>query len=142
MPGLKLLVIPPTPWTKLPNVILDRHMPELRDTELRVLLVLLRQTTGRGRDGRTVSLSYRTLMRRTGRQSEAIAKALRSLRAKGLIHSARSPMESPARFPKEVTSGSEPHVKDKKIKEQRQSAAYPQVIANRRKDRAGGWEHT
>lgn len=61
-------------------------MPTLRDTELRVLLVVLRSTVGWNREGVAVSLTYRTLVRRTGRQSEAIAAALRSLEAKGLVH--------------------------------------------------------
>jgi predicted transcriptional regulator len=61
-------------------------MPSLKDTELRILLVLIRQTIGWQRDGRPVVLSYKTLMKKTGRHSEAIAKALHALREAGLIH--------------------------------------------------------
>ncbi len=64
-------------------------MPPLRDTELRLLLVLLRQTVGWNQDGRAVILPYRTLIRRTGRQSDAIAKALESLARRELIHISR-----------------------------------------------------
>ncbi len=74
----------------MPNPVLDRLLPELKDTELRVLLVLIRQTFGWNRPYRPVILSYRTLKARTGRESEAIAKAIRSLRARGLIHTTRS----------------------------------------------------
>lgn len=61
-------------------------MPTLKDTELRVLLVLLRQTVGWQKTGRPVVIPYRSLKKRTGRQSEAIAGALRSLRDRELIH--------------------------------------------------------
>jgi len=70
----------------VPNVLLDRLMPELRDTELRVLLVLLRETTGWNRGGQAVSLPYRLLARRTGRHSEALVSAVASLERRGLVH--------------------------------------------------------
>lgn len=76
----------PSHWTRTPNLLVDRLLPELKDTELRVLLVLLRQTVGWNRAGRPVMVSYRTLIARTGRQSEAIAKALAALAARRLIH--------------------------------------------------------
>lgn len=66
-------------WTKTPNRLLDQLLPTLRDTELRVLLVLLRHTVGWNRPDRVVTMPYGLLISRTGRQSEAISKALRSL---------------------------------------------------------------
>lgn len=89
---------PNVPWTKAPNVLLDILLPSLRDTELRVLLILLRQTVGWNREGRPVILSYKTLMKRTGRHSEAIANALTSLSTKGLIQMRRTKL--PPRFRK------------------------------------------
>lgn len=87
MPRMKLqLPEPTTPWTKIPNHLLDNLMPRLKDTELRVLLVLLRQTVGWQKSGRPIVIPYRSLKKRTGRQSEAIAGALRSLRDRELIH--------------------------------------------------------
>lgn len=80
-------------------------MPELRDTELRLLLVLLRQTTGWNREGRPVILSYRTLSRRTGRQSEALARGLDSLRDRKLILGPRTKMQR--RFRNSKMDGSE-----------------------------------
>lgn len=71
----------------VPNPVLDALLPDLKDTELRVLLVLVRQTFGWNRPHRPVVLSYRALKERTGRESEAIARAIGSLRARGLIHS-------------------------------------------------------
>lgn len=75
-----------TPWTKVPNALTDRLMPTLRDTELRVLLTLIRSTTGFNRDGMPVPLTYRRLMLLTGRRGEAVGKALEALSERGLIH--------------------------------------------------------
>jgi phage replication O-like protein O len=98
MPRLTL-TIPnrPSAWTKTPNELVDRLMPTLGDTELRILLFLVRQTAGWNRPGSAVTLTYRTLTARTGRRSEAVSNALRSLAAKGLIHSAG---RRSRRFPK------------------------------------------
>jgi len=86
-----------TPWTKIPNVLADRLLPGLSDTELRVLIVLIRATTGWRRDGRSVELTYRNLTRLTGRHTEALSRAIASLGEKGLIHVLGG---RPSRFPK------------------------------------------
>lgn len=87
MPRIRLLLpIGRSSWTKVPNRLLDRLLPELRDTELRILLHLIRQTAGWQREGKEVRLTYRQLMEATGRRSEAVASALASLRSRGLIH--------------------------------------------------------
>lgn len=77
--------------TSVPNDLLYRVMPMLRDTELRVLLVAVRQTLGwqsgtnparrKERDWLTQS----QLMRRTGRASGAVAHAVDALVQAGLI---------------------------------------------------------
>ncbi len=72
-------------WTKVPNILLDRLMPELSDTELRVLLAVIRRTTGWGREGRAVVLRYRELKAVTGRHSEAISKAVKGLSESSLL---------------------------------------------------------
>lgn len=91
MPRIKLnLPRPLTPWTKVPNHLIQVLLPTLTDTELRILLILLRQTTGWNKPNATVVLPYRKLMVRTGRSSETVWKAVQSLRTKGLIHSARA----------------------------------------------------
>ena len=71
--------------TPVPNDLLDRVMPTLRDTELRVLLVVVRQTLG-WQDGPDPSrrkerdwLTQSQLMRRTGRASEAVSSAVDGL---------------------------------------------------------------
>lgn len=103
----------------MPNLVLDTLLPELKDTELRVLLVLIRQTLGWNRPTRPVILSYRTLKARTGRESEAIAKAIRSLRTRGLIHTTGSSAHKPVRLPGLGDMKSEgQHYKDSKKKEQ------------------------
>ena len=71
--------------TPVPNDLLDRVMPAHRDTELRVLLVVVRQTLG-WQDGPDPSrrkerdwLTQSQLMRRTGRASEAVSAAVDGL---------------------------------------------------------------
>ena len=77
--------------TPVPTVLLDKVMPELRDTELRVLLVVVRQTLGWqvGKDPRLRKerdwLTQSQLMRRTGRASGAVARAVDALVRRGLI---------------------------------------------------------
>jgi hypothetical protein len=67
--------------TPFPNVLLDECMYRLRDTEWRVLCVVVRQTIGwiiPGTNERKESdwLTHRQLRRRTGRSSAAISRAL------------------------------------------------------------------
>ena len=69
----------------MPNHLMDQLMPSLRDTELRVLLVLIRYTIGWKAPREHAFLTYGFLCRRTGRQSEAIARAIRNLERLGLI---------------------------------------------------------
>lgn len=84
-------------WHPVPVRLVDEVMPGLRDTELRVLLVVLRQTWGWRANGPAGSgahdaahkrrdwLSHRQLCRRTGRGSDAVSAAVGSLTASGLI---------------------------------------------------------
>lgn len=96
-----------TPWTRTPNVVIDRLMPGMKDTEVRILLVLLRSTVGWNRDEHSVKLSYRMLIQRTGRSSEAISKALKELDRKGLIHIVRSKRPADRKISKASASDSE-----------------------------------
>lgn len=90
MPRLKLNVRSPlTNWTRVPNYLIQTVMPTLSDTELRILLIMLRQTVGWNRPDRTIVVPYRKLMVWTGRSSETVWKAVHSLAAKGLIHTSR-----------------------------------------------------
>ncbi len=91
--------------TPVPVALIDRVMPTLRDTELRVLLVVVRQTLGwqvgkdpylrKERDWLTQS----QLMRRTGRASGAVARAVDGLVRRGLIDvldGGERPLRTPA----------------------------------------------
>ena len=81
------------PWHPVPIWLVDEVMPTLKDTELRILLVVLRQTAGWRSDRlaegvshkRRDWLSHRQLCRRTGRGSDAVSGAVASLTASGLI---------------------------------------------------------
>ncbi len=111
MPNLKL-ILPPSPgWTRVPNYLLDRLLPNLKDSELRVLLVVLRQTYGWQQPNRKVNLRYRYLIKKTGRQSEALARALRSLEERGLIHTIKFPAQQSGSNPKSEGLETEQHTK-------------------------------
>jgi len=82
-----------TAWHPVPIRLVDDIMPALKDTELRILLLVLRQTAGWrsdrlagvGTQKRRDWLSHRQLCRRTGRGSDAVSRAVASLTASGLI---------------------------------------------------------
>ena len=77
------------PFVPLPCAVIDEVMPTLKDTELRVLLVVIRQTWGwRGTDGKPKErdwLSHRQLKERTGRASEAVSASIDALVRRGLL---------------------------------------------------------
>jgi DNA-binding MarR family transcriptional regulator len=91
--------------TPVPNALLDGVMPALGDAELRVLLVVVRQTLGwqDGADWRTRKerdwLTQSQLMRRTGRGNQAVSRAVDALVRRGLIEvqdAAGAPRRTPA----------------------------------------------
>lgn len=69
--------------TPVPNLLLDKAMPRLRDTEWRLLCVIVRQTLGwelaDGTRKRSDWLSHFQLKRRTGRSSSAVSRAINVL---------------------------------------------------------------
>ena len=69
--------------TQIPHLILREWLPQLSDTELRVVLIISDQTFGWHKD--SDYLSYSQLRLRTGSSNGSIATALKSLREKGLI---------------------------------------------------------
>jgi hypothetical protein len=73
----------------VPNLVFDALLPTLKDTELRVLLIVIRQTAGwRDQKGRSKArdwLSHGQLVKRTGRRSEAVSGAIDGLVRRGLL---------------------------------------------------------
>ena len=72
------------PATPFPSALIDQVMPRLKDTEWRLLCVIVRQTLG-WKDKQTGArktsdwLTQKQLIKRTGRSSEALSRALDSL---------------------------------------------------------------
>lgn len=62
-------------------------MKGLRDTELRILLMLLRISSSRKNPSAPVKLTYARLTEQTGRHKAAVVSAIRNLTRLGLIHS-------------------------------------------------------
>lgn len=75
--------MPANSFTAFPNVLLDRVMPHLGDTEFRVLAVVVRETLGWQRDRKW--LSHRLLKERTGRASAAVSRAVDRLVKRGIL---------------------------------------------------------
>jgi phage replication O-like protein O len=69
-------------YTQVPNSLLD-GMADLSEPELRVALVVCRQTFGWHREKAVMSITY--LMQATGMSSPAVVKACRTLEEKGLL---------------------------------------------------------
>ena len=99
-PSLVSSTIPiPPRCTSVPNVLLDDWMPRLTDTELRLLLIVTRQTlgfqaTGKMERGKPASRQQRRacdwathsqLKAKTGRASAAVSHAIDELITKGLL---------------------------------------------------------
>ena len=76
--------------TPFPNALLDTAMPTLKDTEWRILCVIVRQTLGwqgEGPERRKESdwLTHGQLKARTGRSGEAVSHALDALVRRNLV---------------------------------------------------------
>jgi len=75
--------------TPFPNDLLDKEMPHLKDSEWRILCVIVRATSGwRRKDGerkRSDWLTHTQLKMRTGRSSAAVSTAVARLVRLGLI---------------------------------------------------------
>lgn len=84
----------PVRSTPVPNVLLDNWMPHLSDTQLRVLLVVTRQTLGFQASVNSAGIAARRardwitdsqLKQKTGRESAAVSRAIDRLVREGLL---------------------------------------------------------
>lgn len=70
-------------YTQVPDLLFDELLPELKCAELRVLLIIMRQTFGWKRDADAISLSQ--LTDRTGLTRPAVTSATQALEEMGCI---------------------------------------------------------
>jgi hypothetical protein len=81
-------------------------MKSLRDTELRILLMLVRISSARTNPAAPVKLTYKRLTEQTGRHKEAVVSAIRNLTRLGLIHSSLASTDEDlesVRFPRRIS---------------------------------------
>ncbi len=76
--------------TQVPNIVFDAHLPSLTESELKLLLIIIRQTFGwfdkaTGQRKTRDRISHGQFMKKTGLSRRVITKALKSLVEKGLI---------------------------------------------------------
>lgn len=69
----------------VPVLFIDELMPQLKDTELRTLLAVVRQIRVTGMEASYTWLVHAELCRRTGRASAAVSGAVDSLARRGLL---------------------------------------------------------
>jgi hypothetical protein len=136
-------------FVPFPSDLLDEQMPQLKDTEWRLLCVVVRQTLGwqdgmgKGRKRRDW-LSQKQLMARTGRNSAALSAAIDVLVRKNLIECCNAqgePLATPQQrrrhrgrvyfaLAKSRLTGAAPTVTLKRSSEDIR-AAYPEVSTPR-----------
>src|SRR5436190_1188405 len=76
--------------TQVPNILFDTHLPNLTESELKMLLVIIRQTNGwidpKTRQRKTRDrISHNQFIQKTGLSRRVISKTLKSLISKGLV---------------------------------------------------------
>jgi hypothetical protein len=82
-----------SPFVPVPAILIDRLLPRLTDTELRVLLVVIRQTLGwvdspgSGQQARKRRdwISQSQLMGKTGKSRDSVSRAVGALVEAGLV---------------------------------------------------------
>lgn len=70
-------------YTQIPNQLFDELIPTLKEGELRVLLVIMRQTFGWHKDWDRIPITQ--LMKKTGMERMAVCRATSSLVKKGMV---------------------------------------------------------
>jgi phage replication O-like protein O len=75
-------IVAPT-FTQTPNDLFDHWLPLLKESELKVLLVIMRKTFGWNKVRDRISNSQ--LVKLTGQSSQSVKDAIKSLQSKGLI---------------------------------------------------------
>lgn len=76
--------------TQVPNIVFDNYLPQLSLSELKLLLVIVRQTYGwinkkTGKRKMRDRISHSQFMKKTGLSRRVITKTIQSLITKGLI---------------------------------------------------------
>ena len=77
--------------TAVPNIVFDKHLPYLKEAELKVLLIIIRQTHGwvdkrTGRRKTRDRISHSQFMTKTALSRRIVSAAIKSLVEKGLIN--------------------------------------------------------
>ena len=76
--------------TQVPNILFDLHLPNLTESELKIILVIIRQTYGwidryTGKRKQRDRISHTQFMTKTGLSRRIITNAIKNLNSKGLV---------------------------------------------------------
>lgn len=70
-------------FTQIPNLLIDVHMPDMKEAELRVVLVVARKTFGWHKDSDRISLTQ--LQKLTGMSRQGVLNGIDAAMARGVI---------------------------------------------------------
>ena len=76
--------------TQVPNILFDLHLPSLTESELKILLIIIRQTYGwidryTGKRKLQDRISHSQFITKSGLSRRVISKAIQNLVSKGLV---------------------------------------------------------
>ncbi|KAA3621014.1 MAG: hypothetical protein DWQ02_28440 [Bacteroidetes bacterium] len=79
-----------TSFTQIPNIVFDQYLPSLKESELKILLIIIRQTYGwlnprTGYRKRRDRITLSQFVQKTGLSRRIVSNALQSLIQKNLI---------------------------------------------------------
>lgn len=77
--------------TQVPNIFFDLHLPSLTESELKILLIIIRQTNGwidrnTGKRKSQDRISHSQFIIKTGLSRRVISKAIENLISKGIVN--------------------------------------------------------
>ena len=130
-------------YTKVSDVLLDTWMPHLSGSELKAILIIIRQTVGwnKKRD----RISHSQFQKKTGLSQRAITSSIESLSNRNLIHitdhKGRELTANERRYRTEIyyeladfTKAKSAHIKAQKNKNQRQKVPLTIYSLNRQQE--------
>lgn len=77
------LILSEVPFTRMPNIIIDKYLPDLQGSEIAVLTVIIRKTIGFNKEKDRIALS--TFEKMSGQARSTVIKAIKELIGRRLV---------------------------------------------------------
>tara|TARA_R110000868_G_scaffold408928_1_gene693237 strand:- start:1791 stop:2630 length:840 start_codon:yes stop_codon:yes gene_type:complete len=98
------------PFTRMPNIIIDKYLPDLQGSEYQVLTVIIRKTIGFNKERDKIALS--TLEKMSGQARSTVVQAVKELLQKQLITKDSSTIPTTYSINQEVLTRDTPNPKE------------------------------